>query len=57
MLLWCAQRFPGDETWFREHLSKPEEVRVDGNGTLRLHVATEGDLDAVIAAIAEHTKP
>lgn len=56
LLLRMDQRFPGDEAWFRQRLSRPNEVRRDPKDRLCIHVVTEADLDAVITAIAEHTQ-
>jgi hypothetical protein len=52
LFLWWRGRFNGDEEWFRAHLSKKDEVVVNGDGTLRLHVENAADLEVVLKALA-----
>jgi hypothetical protein len=51
LFLWWKGRFSGDQEWFSRHLSKPEEVVVNRNGELRLHVANAADLDVLLRAL------
>ena len=51
LFLWVRDRFPGDVEWFGARLSKPDEVRVDAYGTLRMHVVNEADIEVVIEGL------
>ena len=57
LLLWLRGRFDGDEAWFKANLSKPDEVRIDANGTLRFHVVNAADLEALISALVGEPGP
>jgi hypothetical protein len=52
LFLWWKGRFRGDAEWFSRHLSKPEQVVVNRNGKLRLHVANAADLDVLLRALS-----
>jgi hypothetical protein len=43
--VWWPDRFGEDVEWFKQRLSAPDQVRVDGNGTLRFHIRTTDDLE------------
>ena len=51
LLLWWRGRFDGDEAWFKARLSKPDEVRVNADDALRVHVANAADLEVLIKAL------
>lgn len=53
LFVWWQDRFPDDESWFKERLSRPEQVKVDQTDTLRFHVATAADLDVLKAALKD----
>lgn len=51
LFLWLKDRFEGDQEWYAARLSKPEEVRVDAYGRLRVHLAGEADLEVLIEGL------
>ncbi len=46
-------RFDGDVDWFQERLSAPDQVKVDGNGTLRFHIRHADDFEVLKAALQD----
>ena len=52
LFLWWKGRFKGDQEWFARHLSKPDQVLVNRNGRLRLHVANAADLEVLLQALS-----
>jgi hypothetical protein len=49
--VWWSDRFDQDVQWFKERLSAPDQVQVDGTGTLRFHLRTTGDLGVLKTAL------
>jgi len=50
---WWQDRFNGDVDWFKERLSAPDQVKVDGNGTLRFHIRHADDFEVLKTALQD----
>ena len=50
---WWQDRFDGDVDWFKERLSAPDQVKVDGNGTLRFHIRHADDFEILKTALRD----
>ena len=51
--VWWQERFDGDVEWFTQRLGAPDQVKVDGNGTLRFHVRTADDFGVLKEALTD----